>query len=187
VALGLLAFAGLYVVFRFEFDHALGLALAVASAILAASFTVANSVLVRRVDAFVITFYEMIGASAFSLLFLFFDLNYSHWVSGGLWPEQGDWVWILFLAGVCTVYASTVATHLMKKFSAYLVNLTINLEPVYGIVLAFFFFGERERMTFGFYLGTLLILGAVVLYPLLSSYAFFGKRQNHKVKPDPVR
>lgn len=168
VGLGVLAFAGLYVVFRFEFDHALGLMLAVASAVLAATFTVANSRLVQRIDAYVITFYEMVGATLFSLLFLGIAEHYD-WNGGAPFlPVQGDWVWILFLAFICTVYASTMATQLMKQFSAYLINLTINLEPVYGIALAFFIFGEKERMTQGFYMGTLLILLAVLLYPLLT-------------------
>ncbi len=169
VGLGVLAFAGLYVVFRFEFDHALGLMLAVASAILAATFTVDNSRLVQRIDAYVITFYEMAGATLLSLLFLGIA-EYHDWNGGAPFlPAAGDWVWILFLAFVCTVYASTMATQLMKQFSAYLINLTINLEPVYGIALAFFIFGEKERMTQGFYMGTLLILLAVLLYPLLTS------------------
>ncbi len=169
VGLGILAFAGLYVVFKFEFDHALGLMLALASAVLAATFTVANSRLVQRIDAWVITFYEMTGATLFSLLFLAIS-EHNNWNSGAPFvPAQGDWVWILFLAFVCTVYASTMATQLMKQFSAYLINLTINLEPVYGIALAFFIFGEKERMTQGFYMGTLLILLAVILYPLLTT------------------
>ncbi|HWV29566.1 MAG TPA: DMT family transporter [Dyadobacter sp.] len=179
VGLGILAFAGLYVVFRFEFDHALGLVLAIASAMLAASFTVANSRLVQRIDAWVITFYEMSGASLFSLLFLGISEN-KDWNGGAPFiPAQGDWVWILFLALVCTVYASTMATQLMKQFSAYLINLTINLEPVYGIALAFFIFGEKERMTQGFYMGTLLILLAVILYPLLTTTVM--KKNNRKI------
>ena len=179
VGLGILAFAGLYVVFRFEFDHALGLGLAIASAVLAAGFTVANSRLVQRIDAWVITFYEMSGASLFSLLFLWIAES-NDWNGGAPFiPAQGDWVWILFLALVCTVYASTMATQLMKQFSAYLINLTINLEPVYGIALAFFIFGEKERMTQGFYMGTLLILLAVILYPLLTTTVM--KKNNRKI------
>lgn len=179
VGLGILAFAGLYVVFRFEFDHALGLGLAIASAMLAASFTVANSRLVQRIDAWVITFYEMSGASLFSLLFLGISES-KNWNGGAPFiPAPGDWIWILFLALVCTVYASTMATQLMKQFSAYLINLTINLEPVYGIALAFFIFGEKERMTQGFYMGTLLILLAVLLYPLLTTTVM--KKNNRKI------
>ena len=153
--------------FKFEFDHALGLALALASALLAAMFTVANSRLVQRIDAYIITFYEMIGATVFSLFFVML-FEWQGWSNGEPYiPVAKDWIWILFLALICTVYASTMATHLMKQFSAYLINLTINLEPVYGIALAFFFFGEKERMTTEFYMGTLLILLAVLLYPLL--------------------
>ncbi|SDG11876.1 EamA-like transporter family protein [Dyadobacter soli] len=179
VGLGVLAFAGLYVVFRFEFDHALGLGLALASAVLAATFTVANSRLVQRIDAWVITFYEMVGATLFSLLFLGISESLN-WNNGAPFiPASGDWIWILFLAFVCTVYASTMATQLMKQFSAYLINLTINLEPVYGIALAFFIFGEKERMTQGFYMGTLLILLAVLLYPLLTTTVL--KKSNRKI------
>jgi len=182
VGLGILAFAGLYVVFKFEFDHALGLALALASALLAALFTVANSRLVQRIDAYIITFYEMIGATLFSFLFLGIS-EWQGWTGDApIWPEGQDWIWILFLAWICTVYASTMATQLMKQFSAYLINLTINLEPVYGIALAFFFFGEKERMTTGFYWGTLLILLAVLLYPLLINLPFFKRRADPQNK-----
>ncbi len=168
VLLGLMAVAGLYIVFSFEFDHALGLLLAIGSAFLAALFTVANSHFVKRHDAFVITFYEMVGASACSLVFVFLFQKYHLNNALPLWPVAADWPWILTLALVCTVYAYSMGTHLMKQFSAYMLNLTVNLEPVYGIGLAFLIFGEKERMTQGFYLGTLVILGAVLAYPLLT-------------------
>ncbi|HEV7348872.1 DMT family transporter [Telluribacter sp.] len=170
VGLGLVAVAGLYIVFRFEFDHATGLLLALGSAVLAALFTVFNSHLVRRYDAFLITFYEMIGASICSVLFVLL-FQAMGWTEGtSLWPRATDWLWILVLAWVCTVYAYSMGTHLMKQFSAYMVNLTVNLEPVYGIALAFLIFGEKERMTTGFYLGTLVILLAVLAYPLLTKW-----------------
>ncbi len=168
VFLGLMAFSGLYVVFSFELDHALGLGVAVFSAILAATFTVANSKLVKKHSAMVITFYEMIGASLVSLIFGAVYYFNSPANSISIVPLLSDWPWILFLALVCTVYASTMATQLMKYFTPYLVNLTINLEPVYGITLAFLIFGEKERMTDGFYYGTLIIILAVLLYPVLS-------------------
>jgi drug/metabolite transporter (DMT)-like permease len=178
VGLGILAFSGLYVVFRFEFDHAWGLFLALASALLAALFTVANSRLVQRMDAVVITFYEMAAASIFSLIFLIIA-QWGGWIADiPIWPKGQEWIWILFLSWVCTVYASTMATQLMKQFSAYLVNLTINLEPVYGIALAVFFFEDKERMTDEFYIGTSLILLAVLLYPLLNNRKFLRNKLN---------
>jgi drug/metabolite transporter (DMT)-like permease len=177
VGLGILAFSGLYMVLKFEFNHALGLTLALLSAILAAIFTVSNSKLVQRIDAHTITFYEMASASFFSLLFLFAARMFHFLDEGPMIPQGNDWIWILFLALICTVYASTNATQLMRQFSAYLINLTVNLEPVYGIGLAFFIFGEKERMTEGFYWGTLIIILAVGLYPILNAIPFF-KKQN---------
>lgn len=169
IFLGLLVVVGLYVIFHFEFDHALGLALAVASAMLAAVFTVINSRFTHRYDALVITGYEMGGAFLGTALFLPF---YRETMAAGnalqLVPTATDWLYILLLAWLCTVYAYSAAVRLMKKFSAFAMNLTVNLEPVYGIVLAFLFFGEKEKMTPGFYLGTLVILLAVVAYPALN-------------------
>ena len=56
----------------------------------------------------------------------------------------------------------------MQRLSAFTVNLTVNLEPVYGIIMALIFFPEDEQMTPGFYLGTGLILASVLIYPLLN-------------------
>ncbi len=171
IFLGLLVIVGLYVIFHFEFDHALGLTLAVASAMLASVFTVINSRFTHKYDARVITCYEMAGAFVSTALFLPF---YSETMAAGqelhLIPTATDWLYIGLLAWVCTVYAYSAAVQLMKKFSAFAMNLTVNMEPVYGIVLAFLFFGEKERMTTGFYLGTLVILLAVLAYPALSRF-----------------
>ena len=79
-----------------------------------------------------------------------------------------DWVWLLALALICTVYAYSASVELMKRLSAFSINLVVNLEPVYGIVLALLIFGASEEMSSGFYLGTGLILTSVLLYPLLN-------------------
>ncbi|HEX8530523.1 MAG TPA: DMT family transporter [Cytophagales bacterium] len=169
IFLGLLVVVGLYVIFHFEFDHALGLMLAVASAMLAAVFTIINSRFTHRYDSLVITGYEMGGAFLATALFLPF---YRETLAAGsqlqLVPTAADWLYIALLAWLCTVYAYSAAVGLMQKFSAFAMNLTVNLEPVYGIVLAFLFFGEKEKMTTGFYLGTLVILLAVLAYPALN-------------------
>ena len=172
VFIGLVIIVGLYVVFRFEFNHAVGLILALVSAMLAALFTVINGRLIKKHNHTVITFYEMVGACLACVLFFPF---YAHY----FFPERGlmlipealvDWVYIGILAMVCTVYAYTIAVKLMTKFSPFAINLTVNLEPVYGIVLAFLIFGDAEKMTTGFYLGTLIILMAVLAYPYLNKY-----------------
>ncbi|MFP4089884.1 MAG: DMT family transporter [Cyclobacteriaceae bacterium] len=170
VILGLAAILGLYVIFRFEFDHALGLLMAIASAFLASLFTVINSKFTKQYHHYTITFYEMLGAFLFTLLFLPF---YAKYLSDGFisWqPSTSDWLYLLLLAGVCTVYAYSASVELMKNVSAYAVNLTTNMEPVYGILLALLFFGESEQMTPGFYAGTAIILASVLAYPVIRRY-----------------
>lgn len=172
MVLGLMVILGLYIIFRFEFAYAWGLTLAVISAFLVAVFTVLNRKWTFKYDHYVITFYEMIGAS-FSIA-LFFPW-YSQWQPQGiqLLPSSLDWVYLVILSLVCTVYAYSVSVELMKRISAFAVNLTVNLEPVYGIILAVLIFGEKERMTAGFYWGTGVILLAVLLHPVMNRLATF--------------
>ncbi len=170
VGLGMIVIVGLYVIFRFEFDHALGLTMAVISAFLAALFSVINGQFTQRHNPYMITFYEMIGACAGTAAF--FPI-YTTWFSGGqlkLVPTGLDWLYIIVLAVICTVYAYSVWVELMKRLSAFLINLTVNLEPVYGIILALLIFGEKEKMQPGFYLGTLIILASVLSYPAFNKY-----------------
>ncbi|RRB04845.1 DMT family transporter [Larkinella rosea] len=168
VVLGIVVMAGLYLIFRFEIDRAVGLLMAVFSAMLASIFTIINSRFTRHYPAMTITFYEMSGAFGSSLLFLGLYLAFGLEKPSALWPRPADWLWISILAFVCTVYAYSASVWLMRKFSAFAINLTVNLEPVYGIMLAWLFFGDRERMTGGFYIGTLIILIAVLAYPALN-------------------
>lgn len=171
VVLGLVVITGLYVIFRFQFNHALGLFMAVASAFLAALFSVINGKLIRKHNPFMITFYEMLGAFIGTTLFFPFYITY--FTGDGLLhlvPGAMDWLYLLILSLICTVYAFSMSVELMKRLSAFVVNLTVNLEPVYGIVLAVIIFGEKEKMQPGFYLGTLIILSSVLVYPLINKY-----------------
>ncbi len=170
VFLGVTVIGGLYVIFRFEFNHALGLGMAVASAFLSALFSVINGKFTFRHDPYMITFYEMLGACLGTALF--FPIYTSYFTIDGLQllPTTIDWLWLLILAGICTVYAFSVSVEIMKRISAFVVNLTVNLEPVYGIILAVIIFGEKEEMKPGFYVGTLIILLSVLAYPLLNKY-----------------
>jgi drug/metabolite transporter (DMT)-like permease len=169
VLLGGVVMAGLYLIFRFEFDKVAGLAMAVFSAMLSSLFTIINSRFTQRYDALVISFYEMAGA-VLGALALWLAVQWTDGIGAGQYvPDRpGQWLWLLILSLVCTVYAYTVGIRLLRKFSPYLAILTVNLEPVYGIILAVLIFGNAERMTPGFYIGTLVILAAVLAYPFLN-------------------
>ena len=78
-------------------------------------------------------------------------------------PTATDWLWLLVLAWLCTVVSFDLQLNALKKISAFTANLTYNLEPVYGIILAFIFLNENKDLHREFYIGVLLILLAVVL------------------------
>ncbi|ALD21595.1 DMT family transporter [Hymenobacter sp. DG25A] len=178
VGLGLLTMVGLYLVSQAELDQLLGLGVAVISAGLSALFSVVNSQLVKKHAPLRLTFYEMLGACG--SIALFFPI-YSHFYTNGtglqLALKPMDWLWLLLLAGFCTVYAFSSSVELMKRLSAFVINLTINLEPVYGILLAVLIFGSQEKMSGGFYLGTLVILFSVLIHPVLDQWAARRRRK----------
>lgn len=178
VVLGIMVLGGLYVIFSFELQYWEGLLMAVGSAFLGACFTVSNGRLTKKHSPYLITFYEMLGACVFTVLFIPVYVNYfSESGTLELNPSWNDWFWLFLLSGVCTVYAFSVSVELMKRLSVFMINLTVNLEPVYGIILAVLIFGEKEQMTPGFYLGALIILASVGMYPVFN---YMYKRRKNK-------
>lgn len=165
--LGLVVLFGLYIIFSFDFQYRLGLLLAVLAGLTSAVFSIFNSRLVRDIPAFTITFYEMIGIFIGLAAFMpFYQLWWAPEHTLHLVPTMMDWFYIAFLAIVCSVYAYSTAVELMKKISVFLIQLSLNLEPIYGIVMAVIVFGDKEKMGANFYLGTVIILSAVLLYPM---------------------
>ena len=172
VIIGLLIILGLYLIFRYETKYTLGVVVALISAFLAGLFTVLNKIMVSKYKASVISFYEMMGGLSCITIYLLI----STWRGNPLsLPSPSDFIFLLVLGIVCTAYAFAVQVDIMKHLTAYIVALTINLEPVYGIILAWFLFGESEHMTGGFYLGTTIILVSVLGFPL---YNYYLKRKN---------
>lgn len=165
--LGFIVLLGLYIIFSFDFQYKLGLLLGILAGFTSALFAVFNSKLVKRISARSITLYEMIGVFVAIGIFLpFYNLLALPANKLTLSPSAMNLFYIAVLAGVCSVYAYTVATELMKRVSVFMIQLTLNLEPIYGIIMAVIIFGQQEKMNANFYIGTTVILGAVATYPL---------------------
>ncbi len=171
VVIGILIIYGLQVIFSAEFDHVLGLSLAIASAFLAAVFAVLNARFVQKYDAQVISFWQMAGAWGASALFLPF---YAHYLAENqtLQFETSAWGWgaILILSLICTVYAYSLGVKVMRKITPFMMNLSVNMEPIYGIIMAAIFYREHEQLTPDFYWGTGIVLLAVLIYPIIQRY-----------------
>jgi drug/metabolite transporter (DMT)-like permease len=158
---------GLYLIFRFETRYSLGIIVALTSAFLAGLFTVINKKMVIHQKATVISFYEMLGGLTGITIYQLISGWGNHPTN---LPSPIDFLYLLILGIICTAYAFAVQVDLMRHLSAYVVALTINLEPVYGIMMAYFIFGETEHMTEGFYFGTAIILISVLGFPLYHYY-----------------
>ena len=166
IFLGLLVIVGLYIIFNFESQYYLGIIYALISSFLSSLFSVLNGVFVKKNDADIISFYQLLFGALFITLFLFFSGRFS--------PEffqlaNSDWFYLIILSSICTAYAFIVSVKVMKYISPYTVVLTVNLEPIYAIILALFIFGETEKMNPEFYFGALLVLGVVLLNGLLKN------------------
>jgi len=158
--LGTLVIIGLYFIFQFETDNALGIILAVISAFLASLFTVINGILVKKHDSERISLYEMLGGVIAISIYFLLDLSSTEFK---LVLPLSDLIYMLILGIICTAFAFVASVEVMKELSPFTVSLSINLEPVYGILLAVLFFGDEEKMSLGFYFGTFMILSSIFL------------------------
>lgn len=163
VLIGFVIILGIALIFHFETRYAAGIIYGLLSAILAAVFTILNGRYVQKYNPVTISFYEMIGGFLVLTSYLLVTNGFN---TADYFLSLSDWFYLLILATICTAFAYVMGVAVMKTLSAYTVVLITNLEPIYGIILAFIFFGAKEKMTTEFYLGSIIILGAVFLYPL---------------------
>jgi len=166
ILFGLLVIIGLYTMFRVETEYGLGIALALLAALLSASFSILNGKLIQEHKASVISLYEIgFGVVCLSIYMAFTGGFNSSFFEVSL----SDWTYLLILGSVCTAYAFIASVHVMRWISPYTVMLTINLEPVYGILMALVIFGDEESMSSSFYLGAAIILITVILNGVLKN------------------
>lgn len=166
ILFGFLVILGIYLIFQFETVYVKGIFFSVLSALFAAIFTILNGRFVQKQRSRVISFYEMLGGFVFLFVFAFFqnDLGMNLQL-----PSELDFIYLLILGLICTAFAFVVSVEVMKMLSAFTVSISINMEPIYSILLALVIFGENEKMSLGFYFGAFLILSTVVANALLKA------------------
>ena len=164
--LGLLIVPGMVlVVNNIDASMMMGIVVGLMSALLASLFSILNKKLVDQAKPMSITFLELGSGWLFIsclLPFYFNEVPTEHF-----WPIGNDWIYLLILALLCTTFAYVLALRALKFLSAFASNLTVNLEPVYGIILASLILNEHENLSNGFYLGCSIILLSVFSYPFL--------------------
>lgn len=164
VLLGIMVIVGIACIFTFEPQYLLGIIVGLIGAFLAAVFTIMNTKFTQRLVGAVINFYELASAFVFIGVLMVFSSTFGLFDIAFTIPSASDWLWILVLALGCTLYPYLKILDLLKRFSAFTINLSVNMEPIYGIVLALLIFGEKEKMSAGFYVGAVIILSTLVLH-----------------------
>ncbi len=162
LGLGLAVIAGIFIIFSGQRLYLKGILLSIASAFLASLFTILNKRISNKVEPGIITLFE-IGTG-----FLLLTICLPVWMyinnSGFAWPTASDMVYLLLLSVACTTVAFTLSLYALQKIDAFTMNLSVNLEPLYSIVLAFILFNEYQLLNFSFYAGSFIILAAVLLH-----------------------
>ena len=175
IILGLLVIVGLYIIFNFESQYTLGIIYALISAFLSALFAVLNGIYIKEYKANVISFYQLLFGTLAITLYLFFTDGFS--IAFFQLPSL-DWLYLFILSSICTAFAFIASVEVMKYLTPYTVMLTINLEPIYAIVLALIIFGEKEEMNPQFYFGAFIVLFVVLLNGLLKNKSIFKKKKD---------
>ncbi len=181
--LGCLAIVGVYLIYRFQQFYGAGIACGVTAAILSSVFTVLNKKISNKYPSRTMVFYEMAAGWLFISLLMPVLFHYapqtnflpsSPNIFSTAWLHN-DWLWLILLSLCCTVWAQSLALNALKRLSSFTVTLSVNLEPVYGILLAFLFYNENKEIIFnkgtqdlnwGFISGMGLILLSVALQML---------------------
>ncbi|HEX9510738.1 MAG TPA: EamA family transporter [Puia sp.] len=162
--LGLLVIAGIFFIFQVDPHYKTGILIGLLSSLLGSLFPVLNKRLLQRIPPETVTLYELSGGFLFLSILLPVYLYFIP--SDHLLPGAGDWGWLLVLSLACTVLAFNLSMSALQKISAFTVNLSYNLEPVYGILLAFVVFREDKHLSGSFYIGFVLIILSIGLQML---------------------
>ena len=173
IILGLLVIVGLYIIFNFETQYKLGIIYALISSFLGSLFAVLNGLFIKEYNANSISLYQLFFGTLFITIYLLITNSFS--VAFFQIPTS-DWIYLFILSSICTAYAFIVSVKVMKYLSPYTVMLTINLEPIYAIILALWIFGDKEKMNIEFYYGAVIVLSVVIINGIIKNKTFIKKR-----------
>ena len=159
VFFGLFVILGLYLIFGVQKENMLGIVTALLCTLLSVLFSLLNGKLIQHYPANSISFYQLLtGGLLFTVVLLFSEQT----VTGFYRLTYDDWLWLFLLATLCTAYATIASVQILKHVTPFTMMISLNLEPVYGILFSLLIFGEKELMSGQFYLGVLIILGGVI-------------------------
>jgi drug/metabolite transporter (DMT)-like permease len=171
----IIAVLGMVLIYRFETKYVTGIIFGLLAAMLSAVFTTFNKKIINNYSSQLIAFYEIGGGVV--LLIVLAPLYHYYFPQLSIMPTSLDYLWLLLLSYFCTVLGQSLALSALKKLSAFTVVLAVNLEPIYGIVLAFLLYQEDKDLSKGFYYGIAIIAFSVLFH---SWMMYWQSLQNKK-------
>lgn len=162
----LLTILGIYLIFQFDSRYRLGIILGVVSSAIYALFAIANQRVGKHYEPQNMLLWEMVGGLIGLTCLL--PLYNAFIPLGRLYPVGLDYPYLAFMVVVCTIGLCLLQIIVLQKISAFTVNLTYNLEPVYSIILSMFIFSEYKELNYSFVIGIVLIILSVVLQTFFS-------------------
>jgi drug/metabolite transporter (DMT)-like permease len=166
ILLSMLTLFGIALIFHFDSSYQLGIGLGVISSAFAALYTVYNERLVKIYNSRLINYYQMLGGTVGLGILLPVYLHF--FPVETIIPSLKDTGYLILLASFCTVGLYVLFAESLKRISAFTVNLSFNLEPVYAIILAFIFFNEGKELNLSFYIGLAFVMTSVILQTVIS-------------------
>lgn len=162
IILGLFAIAGILIIYNTHLHFSAGIIIGLVSALLTVMVSVYNKKIIDKYHPEHITLYQLTGGFlGMTVLLPLFHVFFSEAWSA---PTAMDWLWLLVLSWVCTILTFFLYIRSLKSISAFTMNLTLTLEPIYGIILAFIIYQENKFLSQWFYLGFALIVLAVLFH-----------------------
>jgi len=163
--LGLITILGIYIIFRFDTHYKTGIIIGIISTFFAALFPILNRQILQKINVETMLAWQQTGG--FITLSILLPFYLQRFPAESFFPGKLDLMWLLILSWFCSVIAFQFSSNALKKLSAFTVNLTYNLEPVYGILLAFIVYHENQLLSKYFYIGFAIIAIALVIHIIL--------------------
>ncbi len=160
VFFGGLTALGIVIIYNAEFEHYIGISIALLSALLSSLFTMLNRHMVKSARPITLSFYELLVGSLFGILVAYFSdmLTIENFRLNGL-----DWLWLMLLGLIGTSFAFNMSIKVMKHLSSFTIMMVINLEPIYGILISLAIWNEKAFMSLNFYIGFIIVISAIMM------------------------
>lgn len=179
LAFSVITLFGISLIFTFDASYRLGIAFGLLSAAMAAVLAILFRFYRKRYSSETVMSWQLTGGLIGALVLLPF---YTHFMPAE--PFFPDWLnlgYLFIFAIPCTLGMYILQIQSLRSISAFTVNLSYNLEPVYSIILAMIIFHEGRELGGSFYAGVACIILSVALQTMTVLKS--DKRQNRRAIP----